>query len=981
MTRCKLTYPGVYCIKYVFTLTERRPTAGHPRFAAPKKGEQMKRHSIPKRFSALMLAAAMTVSLSTAALAAQPDEASAVSSAEAQSLGSMEETSTPPQELSVNEQTLTPPEPDADDGAADEAVTYALSTDGIATYSAGVDTSLTVAAQSENYIDVPAEGLVIKNGVCKGLDSTWRSSHPLQSGQYYKLTIPDTVTTIAAGVFNSGYYQFGEVIGAIDFSKATNLVTIEDHAFSRQSNLTGVLDFSHTKVSVIDSSAFIGSAITGVILPDTLTRLGAIDTNVGYSFSDCKNLQYVRTAGGSEDAVFELPASLTSIGRDSFRDSFANPIQIKIPATVEAIGSYAFASNNIEQIVVERESGFSNYSGRSFINCPVVIMHNQSSYNELMNIPDSDLSKLCYPIELTFDGTGVTQRKLNSQSIQYELNSATGFWELDTNYTLPEPSASNGVPDGFTATWQLNGKKLTNDSKLNVTGESATAVYDLALAAPTIEYVKNGEVQDSNTINVKLKTSGTQTVGIKLSHPLLDTEFAEDEDVAVFYYWQDVTGTIPGPRNTAEPDIFDKWVDGLSEIPINKLDDARLGWPDEYRVYLQFGYAKDGKEYWYTRISNPIILNVTTEQAPVYTVSYDLNGGTTSDDSLYANVPVEEGDTVTLPAAPTKDGMVFTGWSDGTNTYPAGQKATITAATAFTAQWQSVEDWSKDPDDNSGGKLDIDVDVQVDVQVNADASASVTETDKTALCDSIRATLADIASGKTPAGMQAADVQNLHDLLTLGASHIDTDVTVEAALEPTPTEAELKAALGSQLAAGETAQLWMLRVRLTTVAKDGQNELSRVENVKLSQTSPITFALTTGLNLDGKNVRVLFVHDNAVETAPSSVTDAANGTVTVTASKFSPYYVLSKAKSAPTPDDKGNTATPTPAPAVQTAQATAAPTATPAPTAQAAAPTPTVQPTSAIPSTGDGSSPLALAAVALAALTGLGVTARKKKSK
>lgn len=896
----------------------------------------------------------------------------------------------------MNEPTLTPPEPapDADNGAADEAATYDLSTDSITTYSAGVDTSLTMAAQSENYIDVPTEGLVIKNGICKGLDSTWRSNNRLQSGQYYRLTIPDTVTTIAAGVFNSGYYGLGEVIGAIDFSKATKLEIIEDHAFSRQSNLTGVLDFSHTKVSVIDSSAFIGSAITGVILPNTLTRLGASDTNVGYSFSDCKNLQYVRTAGGSEDAVFELPANLTSIGRDSFRDSFANPIQIKIPATVEAIGSYAFASKNIEQIVVERESGFSQYSGRSFINCPVVIMHNQSSYNELMDIPDSDLSELCYPIDLTFDGTDVTQRKLNSQSIQYELNSTTGFWEQNTDYTLPEPSASNGVPDGFTATWQLNGKKLTNTSELDVTGESATAVYDLALAAPTIEFVKNGEVQDSNTINVKLKTSGTQTVGIKLSHPLLDKELAEDEEVAVFYYWQDVTGGTLGPRNTAEPDIFDKWVNGLSEIPINKLADARLGWPDEYRVYLQFGYAKDGKEYWYRCTSNPIILNVTTEQAPVYTVSYDLNGGTTSDDSLYANASVEEGDTVTLPAAPAKDGMVFTGWSDDANTYPAVQKATITAATAFTAQWQSVEDWSKDPDDNSGGKLDIDVDVQVDVQVNADASASVTETDKTALCDSIRATLADIASGKTPAGMQAADVQNLHDLLTLGASHIDTDITVEAKLEPTPTEAELKAALGSQLTAGETAQLWTLCVRLTTAAKGGQNELSRVENVELSQTSPITFALTTGLNLDGKNVRVLFVHDNAVETAPSSVTDAANGTVTVTASKFSSYYVLSKAKSAPSAEPKPTTAptakpsagsTPAPAataaPAVQTAQATAAPTATPAPTAQAAVPTPTVQPTSAIPSTGDGSSPLALAAVALAALTGLGVTARKKKSK
>lgn len=957
----------------------------------------MKRHSIPKRFSALMLAAAMTVSLSTAALAAQPDEASAVSSAEGQSLGSMEETSTPPQELSVNEQTLTPPEPDADDGAAGEAVTYALSTDSITTYSAGVDTSLTVAAQSETYIDVPTDKLVIdSNGVCKGLDSDWRSNHTLQDGQYYRLTIPDTVTKIEE-VFNSGYHQFGDVIGAIDFSNATKLETIGDYAFSQQTHLTGVLDLSNTQVSVIGKSAFNGSAITGVILPDTLTQLGTSDTDGGATFASCKQLQYIRTASSDGNAVFELPANLTSIGKDSFRDSFANPIQIKIPATVDAIGSYAFASNNIEQIVVERESGFSNYSGKSFINCPVVIMHNQSSYNELMDIPGSDLSELCYPIELTFDGADDTQWKLNNQSIQYELNSATGFWEQNTDYTLPEPSASNGVPDGFTATWQLNGKKLTSTSKLNVTGESAIAVYDLALAAPTIEYVKNGEVQDTNTINVKLRTSGTQTVGIKLSHPLLDKELAEDEKVTVFYLWLDVKNRTYGPRNTEESDIFCTPVEGLSEIPINTLEDARRGWPDEYRVYFELDYKKGENTYSYE--SDFITLNVTTEQAPVYTVSYDPNGGTTSDNSLYADVPVEEGDTVTLPAAPTKDGMVFTGWSDGTNIYPAGQKATITAATAFTAQWQSVEDWSKDPDDNSGGKLDIDVDVQVDVQVNADASASVTETDKTALCDSIRATLADIASGKTPAGMQADDVQKLHDLLTLGASHIDTDVTVEAALEPAPTEAELKAALGSQLAAGETAQLWMLHVRLTTVAKDGQNELSRVENVELSQTSPITFALTTGLNLDGKNVRVLFVHDNAVETAPSSVTDAANGTVTVTASKFSPYYVLSKAKSAPTPDDKGNTATPTPAPtaepkpttapapaataapAVQTAQATAAPTATPAPTAQAAAPTPTVQPTSAIPSTGDGSSPLALAAVALAALTGLGVTARKKKSK
>ena len=73
----------------------------------------------------------------------------------------------------------------------------------------------------------------------------------------------------------------------------------------------------------------------------------------------------------------------------------------------------------------------------------------------------------------------------------------------------------------------------------------------------------------------------------------------------------------------------------------------------------------------------------------VYTVSYDLNGGTTSDDSLYANASVEEGDTVTLPAAPAKDGMVFTGWSDGTTLYQPGETYTLSARdVTFTAQWQ-----------------------------------------------------------------------------------------------------------------------------------------------------------------------------------------------------------------------------------------------------------------------------------------------------
>ena len=52
-------------------------------------------------------------------------------------------------------------------------------------------------------------------------------------------------------------------------------------------------------------------------------------------------------------------------------------------------------------------------------------------------------------------------------------------------------------------------------------------------------------------------------------------------------------------------------------------------------------------------------------------------------DAKYAN----SGMTVTIPAAPSREGHTFTGWSDGTSTYQAGAKVEITSDTKFTAQW------------------------------------------------------------------------------------------------------------------------------------------------------------------------------------------------------------------------------------------------------------------------------------------------------
>ena len=72
-----------------------------------------------------------------------------------------------------------------------------------------------------------------------------------------------------------------------------------------------------------------------------------------------------------------------------------------------------------------------------------------------------------------------------------------------------------------------------------------------------------------------------------------------------------------------------------------------------------------------------------------YLVSYDLNGGEPADENeKYEAEIVAEGTPIALKAAPSKDGYVFAGWSDGDTTYNAGDAVVVEHAMTFTAQWK-----------------------------------------------------------------------------------------------------------------------------------------------------------------------------------------------------------------------------------------------------------------------------------------------------
>ena len=85
-------------------------------------------------------------------------------------------------------------------------------------------------------------------------------------------------------------------------------------------------------------------------------------------------------------------------------------------------------------------------------------------------------------------------------------------------------------------------------------------------------------------------------------------------------------------------------------------------------------------------------ITVSANLVQVYTVNFNLNGGTFVDNTDFPQSIVEKpAGEYTLPSA-TRSGYNFTGWSDGENTYSSGDTYTVSGDVDFDAQWEVSND-------------------------------------------------------------------------------------------------------------------------------------------------------------------------------------------------------------------------------------------------------------------------------------------------
>lgn len=145
------------------------------------------------------------------------------------------------------------------------------------------------------------------------------------------------------------------------------------------------------------------------------------------------------------------------------------------------------------------------------------------------------------------------------------------------------------------------------------------------------------------------------------------------------------------PHATVTMDGTTVWQNGKMEA--HAIDTEHSKYTDGYldnafRVTATEWEAQDG---YYTRHATRVCkyCGYTTEGEELgYRIRYDLNGGEGAEGADYTDETAAEGTTITLKPAPSKDGYVFAGWSDGDTTYNAGDAVTVEHAMTFTAQWK-----------------------------------------------------------------------------------------------------------------------------------------------------------------------------------------------------------------------------------------------------------------------------------------------------
>lgn len=326
-------------------------------------------------------------------------------------------------------------------------------------------------------------------------------------------------------------------------------------------------------------------------------------------------------------------------------------------------------------------------------------------------VPDPDLLGTEYNGDYSFDGAKTVTFKnmtLRSGKADYlgfiradntvvdncVINGKTFYW----GYTSAEfIDTTFNAPSGDYAIWTYSSPTMTFDTcTFNASGKVINVYTDYSAGKHDIRvYFNNCTVNSysfgKQALNINDSNMGNYKYIIKIYHPTVTAARDTMTCSQVFgfggkkdnnsgrteVYWNNSVEPVWKDGKMQTHSYTDGEHDNAFTTSYSEWEtiDARNEWRDVTKTCDYCGWSETQKEI-----------------ASVYRLQYNLNEGVGDENANYNDAFSHENESVTLAAAPTREGYQFAGWlSLNGKLYKAGSELVLTGDEVFTAQWKKDE--------------------------------------------------------------------------------------------------------------------------------------------------------------------------------------------------------------------------------------------------------------------------------------------------
>lgn len=277
------------------------------------------------------------------------------------------------------------------------------------------------------------------------------------------------------------------------------------------------------------------------------------------------------------------------------------------------------------------------------------------------------------------------------------INGKTDYW----GYTSAEfIDTTFNAPNGQYALWTYSSPIMTFDTcTFNASGKVINVYTDYSAGAHDITVNFNNCTVNSSTfflykqaLNINDSNMGSYKYIININDPQTVTAVRDTTTCSQVFGFGGKKNNNSGRtevywNNSVEPVWKDgkmqthSYTDGEHDNAFTtsysewETIDARNEWRDVTKTCDYCGWSETQKEI-----------------ASVYRLQYNLNEGVGDENANYNDAFSHENESVTLAAAPTREGYQFAGWlSLNGKLYKAGSELVLTGDEVFTAQWKKDE--------------------------------------------------------------------------------------------------------------------------------------------------------------------------------------------------------------------------------------------------------------------------------------------------